>query len=168
VVYEQPLISIRLAPSVDTGTPGLLGQREIINRMQLILSTVGVLSTHSAEILLKLNGQLNNNSWQRVTNPSLSQLIYHSTADTIIGGTTIFSFRAQGGTGTTARTQVITTAELGDLANLGNSILGGDNAFPDGPDVLTVVCRLLEDPSTVAAANPFNITGRISWSESQA
>lgn len=168
VVYEQPLISIRLAPSVDTGTPGLLGQREIINRMQLILSTVGVLSTHSAEILLKINGQLNNNDWKRVTNPSLSQLIYHSTADTIIGGTTVFSFRAQGGTGTTARTPVITTAELGDLATLGNSILGGDNAFPDGPDVLTVVAKLLEDPSTVAANNPFNITGRISWSESQA
>lgn len=168
VVYEQPLISIRLAPSVDTGTPGSLGQREIINRMQLILSTVGVLSTHSAEILLKINGQLNNNDWKRVTNPSLSQLIYHSTADTIIGGTTVFSFRAQGGTGTTARTPIITTAELGELATLGNSILGGDNAFPDGPDVLTVVAKLLEDPSTVAAANPFNITGRISWAESQA
>jgi len=168
VVYEQPLISIRLAPSVDTGTPGALGQREIINRMQLILSTVGILSTHSAEISLKLNGQLNNNSWQRVTNPSLSQLIYHSTADTIIGGTTVYSFRAQGGTGTTARTPVITTAELGDLATLGNAILGGDSTFPDGPDVLTVVAKLVEDPSTVSTTNPFNVTGRISWSESQA
>ena len=168
VVYEQPLISIRLSPSVDTGTPGALGQREIINRMQLILSAVGVLSTHAAEITLRLNGQLNNNSWQRVNNPSLSQLIYHSTADTIIGGTVVYSFRASGGTGTTGRAPVITTADLGDIATLGNSILGGDNIFPDGPDVLTVVAKLVEDPSTVTTTNPFTVTSRISWSESQA
>jgi len=168
VVYDQPLISIRLAPSVDTGTPGALGQREIVNRMQLILDSVGVLSTHGAEIILRLNGQLNNNNWQRVTNPSLSQLIYHSTADTIIGGTTVYSFRAQGGTGTTGRTPVITTADLGDIATLGNSIMGGDGMFPDGPDILTIVARLIEDPSTVGPTNPFSITGRIGWSESQA
>jgi len=34
--------------------------------------------------------------------------------------------------------------------------------------VLTVVVKLVEDPSTVSAANPFNISGRISWAESQA
>ena len=54
------------------------------------------------------------------------------------------------------------------MATLGNSILGGDGVFPDGPDVLTVVAKLVEDPSTVSAANPFNISGRISWAESQA
>ena len=168
VVYDQPLISIRLAPSVDTSTPGALGQREIINRMQLILDSVGVLSTHGVEISLVLNGQLNNNNWQRVRNPSLSQLIYHSTADNIIGGTVVYSFRAQGGTGATARTPVITTADLGEIATLGNSIMGGDGTFPDGPDVLTIVARLLEDPSTVGPTNPLSITGRIGWSESQA
>jgi len=168
VVYDQPLISIRLAPSVDTGTPGALGQREIINRMQLILDSVGVLSTHGIEVSLVLNGQLNNNNWQRVQNPSLSQLIYHSTADTIGGGNLIYSFRAQGGSGATARTPVITTADLGDIATLGNSIMGGDGTFPDGPDVLTIVARLLEDPSTVGATNPLSVTGRIGWSESQA
>jgi hypothetical protein len=168
VVYEQPLISIRLSPSVDTGTPGALGQREIINRMQLILNAVGVLSTHAAEITLRLNGQLNNNNWQRVSNPSLSQLTYHSTSDTIIGGTIVYSFRASGGSGTTARSPVITTVDLGEIATLGNSILGGDNIYPDGPDVLTVVAKLVEDPSTVTTTNPFTITSRISWSESQA
>ena len=168
VVYDQPLISIRLAPSVDTGTPGALGQREIINRMQLILDSVGVLSTHGIEVSLVLNGQLNNNNWQRVQNPSLSQLIYHSTADTISGGNLIYSFRAQGGSGATARTPVITTADLGDIATLGNSIMGGDGTFPDGPDVLTIVAKLLEDPSTVGPTNPLSVTGRIGWSESQA
>ena len=168
VVYDIPLISIRLSPSVDNGSPGALGQREIINRMQLILQSVGILSTHSAEITLRLNGSINNNSWQRVTNPSLSQLLYHTPSDTISGGTVVYSFRAGGGSGTTIRSAVITTADLGEIATLGNSILGGDNIFPDGPDVLTVVAKLVEDPSTVSASNPFSIAGRITWSESQA
>jgi hypothetical protein len=46
--------------------------------------------------------------------------------------------------------------------------MGGNSTYPDGPDVLTVVARLVEDPSTVTTANPFIISGRISWSESQA
>lgn len=168
VVYDQPLISIRLAPSVDNGTPGPLGSREIINRMQLILNSVGILTTHSVEISLKLNGRLSANEWSRVTNPSLSQLIYHQNGDTVTGGATIYSFRAQGTAGTSNRTQALTTEQLDDIATLGNSILGGDATFPDGPDVLTVVARLVEDPSTVSSSNPFNISGRISWSESQA
>jgi hypothetical protein len=168
VVFDIPLITIRLAPSVDNSSPGFLGQREIINRMQLILNQVGILTTHAAEITLKLNAQLNNNSWQRVQNPSLSQLIYHQPDDSITGGTIIFSFRAQGSSGTTGRTQVNTVQELGDIATLGNSIMGGDGTFPDGPDVLTIVARLVEDPSTVSLTNPFNVAGRISWSESQA
>ena len=168
VVYDIPLISIRLSPSVDTNTPGFLGEREIVNRMQLILNSVGLLSSHSAEITLRLNPQLDNNNWERVNTPSLSQLIYHTTDDSIVGGTIVFKFRVQGGTGTTNRSSVVTTQDLGDIATLGNSILGGNNVFPDGPDVLTVVARLSEDPSTVTNTNPFNITGRISWSESQA
>jgi hypothetical protein len=163
-----PLISIRLAPSVDSGTPGFLGERDIINRMQLILQQVGILTTHAAEIQLVLNGQLSTNAWQRVTNPSLSQLLVHSSSDTVTGGADIFQFRVQGGTGTTGRTQVLTTQQLGEVATLGNAIMGGDNTFPDGPDVLTVVAVLTEDPSSVSATNPYIVSGRISWTESQA
>lgn len=163
-----PLISIRLAPSVDTGSPGLLGEREIINRMQLILNSVGILSTHTVEVQLVLNGTLSTNTWQRVNSPSLSQLLYHSNKDTIYGGAIAYSFRAEGGTGTTGRSPSLTQQDLGEVATLGNSILGGNGAFPDGPDVLTVTARLIEDASTVSTSNPFEITGRISWSESQA
>jgi len=168
VTKELPLISIRLAPSVDTSAPGFLGEREIINRMQLILNQVSVLSTHACTVRLVLNGQLSTNAWQRVTNPSLSQLILHSSADIISGGLSVYNFEASGGTGTSGRTPVLTTEALGEIATLGNAILGGDNVFPDGPDVLTVVVQLNEDPSTVSASNPFTASGRISWSESQA
>ena len=168
VTKDIPLISIRLAPSVDTSAPGFLGEREIINRMQLILTKVNVLSTHAATVQLILNGQLSSNAWERVTPPSLSQLLLHENVDTITGGLSVYNFEAQGGTGTSGRTPVLTTEDLGDIATLGNSILGGDNVFPDGPDVLTLVATLSEDPSTVTGSNPFTVSGRFGWTESQA
>ncbi len=168
VVYDVPLISIRLAPSVDTGTIGELGEREIINRMQLLLNSVGVLTTHTIEVSLRLNGAIDNASWQAVENPSLSQLIYHGTGDSIEGGVNLYRFRASGGTGSTARSQALTEQTLGEVASLGNSIMGGNNTFPDGPDILTVVARLTEDPGTVTSSNPLIVNSRISWSESQA
>lgn len=167
VSRDFPLISVRLAPSVDTNTPGFLGEREIINRMQLILNETDVLTSHGLVVELRLNGRLDNNDWQRVSNPSLSQLIFHNVSDTIQGGTIVFSFNAEGSSGTT-RVPVLTSRLLGEVATLGNSILGGDNIFPDGPDILTVVARLREDVSTVTSANPLQLQGRISWSESQA
>ena len=168
VVYDVPLISIRLAPSVDTGTIGELGEREIINRMQLLLNSVGVLTTHTIEVSLRLNGAIDNASWQAVESPSLSQLIYHGTGDSIEGGVNLYRFRAAGGTGSSARSQVLTEQTLGEVASLGNAIMGGNNTFPDGPDILTVVARLTEDPGTVTNSNPLIVNSRISWSESQA
>jgi hypothetical protein len=168
VTKPLPLISVRLAPSVDTSAPGFLGEREIINRMQLILNGIGILSTHAVTIRLVLNGQLSNNEWERVNPPSLSQLISHNAADTIDGGASIYNFEAQGGTGSTDRQPILTTEELGEIVTLGNAILGGDNVYPDGPDVLTVVATLSEDPSAVSATNPLIISGRVSWAESQA
>jgi len=168
VVYDIPLISIRLAPSVDTGTPGFLGEREIINRMQLILASVGISTTHTLQIKLRLNGLISTNNWERVQNPSLSQLLYHTNDDTIEGGVDIFTFRAQGSVGAADRTLNITAVDLGEVSVLGNAILGGDSTFPDGPDVLTVVAVLAEDPSTVSTTNPLTAVGRITWTESQA
>jgi hypothetical protein len=168
VNIDVPLITVRLAPSVDTNTIGNLGEREIINRMQLILNSVGILSTHAAEVSLRLNGQVDNVDWNSVQNPSLSQLVFHGTGDSITGGTDVYRFRVQGGTGTSSRQPVLTTEQLAEVATLGNAIMGGDNTFPDGPDIVTVVVRLTEDPSTVSASNPFNSSARISWSESQA
>ena len=80
----------------------------------------------------------------------------------------MYRFRAAGGTGTSARSQVLTEQTLGEVASLGNAIMGGNNTFPDGPDILTVVARLTEDPGTVTSTNPLIVNSRISWSESQA
>ena len=45
ISQAYPVFSIRLAPSVDGGTTGLLGARELINRMQLTPAGVGVYTT---------------------------------------------------------------------------------------------------------------------------
>ena len=167
VTKRLPLVSLRLAPSVDNSNTGSLGAREIVNRMQLILNSTTILTTHAVQIDLVLNGTLNTNNWQSVTRPSLSEIQLHSAEDTIEAGESVFNFRCQGDTGTT-RAEQLTEQNLEGIATLGNAIMGGDNVFPDGPDVLTLVATLIEDPSTVTSATPFVINARVGWSESQA
>jgi hypothetical protein len=62
----------------------------------------------------------------------------------------------------------VTQQDLSAVRDLGNSILGGgqtNNAgqqiYPDGPDVLTIVCQNIDTGSK-------NIQSRISWQEAQA
>ena len=163
-----PLISIRLAPSVDSSITGSLGQREIINRMQLALEQVGVLTTHESEISLILNPSLSTDAYENASNPSLSQLIKHSAADTIAGGQQILSFRASGGgLESSRRLTASTTYDLTQISSLGNSIIGGDGVFPNGPDILTVVANCV-DSTGVSTTSPYSVTGRITWKESQA
>lgn len=156
-----PLISIRLAPSVDNSRPGLLGDREILNRMQMILKTVGVLVTHDTEIRLILNGSIDNKSWDRSTPPSLAQLVAHGKSDALIGGTQIFNFRVQGGDRDSSgvKTAASESFELEDLVTLGNSILGGDGVFPDGPDLLTIVAAPI-DTTGINSTSPYTVTAR--------
>ncbi len=159
-----PIISIRLAPSVDSSIQGLLGEREIVNRMQLKLNAIDIQTTYETEIELRLNGALSSDSWYAVDSPSLSQLIAHEKGDTISGGLKVFTFRAAGGTTGAAET---TTLDLSKLIDLGNSIQGGDGVFPNGPDVLTIVANII-DSSDVSSAQPYTVSGKISWAESQA
>jgi hypothetical protein len=175
-----PLISIRLAPSVDNSLTGNLGERDIINRMQMQLQELGLVTTHDCEISLILNGSPSSIDYEKVENPSLSNLIRHRTGDTISNGTTIFQLRASGGSTTTntvlvngSPTQVskrlsnTDNFDLSKITDLGNSILGGDGIFPNGPDLLTVAVKVI-NVSEISAQSPFNISGRITWTESQA
>ena len=164
-----PLVSLRLSPSVDGNLSGALGARDVINRMQLKLNEVGVILTHDCEVKLILNGDINNVSWENVKNPSLSQLIKHESGDIISGGTEVFSFRASGGSVDNTGKRLPTTSNfpLGDIIDLGNSILGGDGTYPNGPDVLSVAVQVV-DTGGIGTANPFGASARVTWSESQA
>jgi len=164
-----PLISIRLAPAVDNNLIGSLGERDIINRMQLKLEEMGISVSHDSRISMILNGALNDLDYQNVGSPSLSQYIAHVSGDAIQGGTTIYQFRASGGSiGTTGqRTVASETFDLSRLTDLGNSILGGDGVFPNGPDIITI-CASVLDTAGINKDSPYQVSSRISWSESQA
>jgi len=167
-----PLVSIRLAPSVDNGTTGNLGFRDIITRMQLTLKSAGILTTHDCEVRLYLNPRLSKDSYRSVGSPSLAQIYKHEVGDSFTGGTVIYSFRAQGGSALNSSTPPkralnVTSVSLDELALLGNSILGGDSVYPDGPDVLTVAVKPV-DPSGITGGSPFVVSSRITWAEAQA
>ena len=159
-----PLVSLRLAPSVDNNLTGDLGERDIINRMQLKLSEVGLILTHDCEVKLILNGDISTVSWENVDAPSLSQLIKHEQGDQITGGNEVFSFRAAGGGDGASNSS---NFSLGDLVDMGNSILGGNGIFPNGPDILTVAVQVV-NTSGINASQPFTAASRVTWSESQA
>jgi hypothetical protein len=166
---SRALFSIRVSPSVDNGIAANFGKRELINRMQLQLDSIGVTTvTGDASLLVTaiLNGVPSSvTEWKNVvlnstvvTNSSLSQIADYAELNTfILGGETTGGFYTQG----------TASIDLRDVRELGNSILGGgetfanDNVFPDGPDVLSIVV-------TNIGASPVNVLGRLGWSEAQA
>ena len=154
----QPLISLRLSPSVSSGLTGKLGDRDVVNRMQLRLQEIGISSTQLVDVKLLLNARLNNLNFQGVVSPSLTQIVEHTSADTVSGGTQVYNFRASG---SSAGTEGTTTVDVSELFELSNSILGGDSIFPDGPDILTVAVSRLTGSTTLTSA-------KLSWTEAQA
>jgi hypothetical protein len=156
------LISVRLAPSVDSGITGTLGQRELINRMQLTLREIGLLSGGTFLINLILNGRVSGGTYTSAGGSSLAQVCLHTGATTVAGGESIYSFFTTTG---------VNTQELTLVRDLGNSILGGgtvltapttvNNIYPDGPDLIIITAR------NVGAATT-TINARLSWTEAQA
>jgi hypothetical protein len=164
-----PLISVRLAPSVDSSLTGALGVRDVINRMQQTLKSVGASTTHDIELRLVLNAQLDNNTWVSQGVPSLCQLVLHNDGDAVSGGVNVFNFRATGNSPSSSglRTANTFSADISSILALGNAILGGDGVYPDGPDILSLVAVPLST-SGITVNSPFSVAGRITWSESQA
>jgi hypothetical protein len=156
------LISLRLAPSVDSGATGILGARDLINRMQLTLREIGLAASANFRINLILNGRVTAGAFTAAGGSSLSQVCFHTGTTTVTGGETIYSFFAPIG---------VIGKELTLVRDLGNSILGGgnslnvpttaNNVYPDGPDIVTIV-------ATNLGAGAQTINARISWTEAQA
>lgn len=177
----RPLVSLRIAPSVDNGIARNFGVRELANRMQLKLDSIGVLA--SGQFLIEgilnpasMNGPTIPSAWEtvRVGAGSLAQVIYHdgtgtqgatvtSPTNTIGGGDRVFAFYTEAPTGGTFS---VTNFDARKIRDLGNSILNGNGSqtnpsFPNGPDVLTIVATNI---GTAAA----NISCRVTWTEAQA
>ena len=117
-----------------------------------------------------MNGEISNRSFTNVTTPSLSELVKHSAGDRVIGGTKIYSLRASGGSENasgTKRLSATTDFDISQITDLGNSILGGDGTYPNGPDILTISIIPI-DTSEINADTPLTVSSRITWTESQA
>jgi hypothetical protein len=154
----QPLISLRLSPSVSSGLTGRLGDRDVINRMQLRLREVGVSTTELVDVKLLLNPRLNNLNFVGVDSPSLVQIVEHTASDTVSGGVQVYNFKASGGPNST---ELATNVDVNELFELSNSILGGDSIFPDGPDIITIAVSRLTGNNTLTSS-------KLSWTEAQA
>jgi hypothetical protein len=161
------LQSYRIAPSVSNGLAGgTLGTREIVNRMQMVLRSLGLFNNGQFLVTIVLNGQLSSGApaWTNVGGSSLAQYINHNSGTTISGGETIFGFYLNTAGGTNFTT---TTAELDLVRDLGTSILGGGQNiantayYPDGPDIITIMARNV-------GSSTANVACRLSWTEAQA
>jgi hypothetical protein len=166
-----PVLAIRVAPSADNGTTGLLGVKEIINRMQLQLVDMAAVTDGTLLVNLILNGFCTSFSGSFTTvatgsliTSSLAQIAVNTSATaTITGGESVTALYAASG---------VTTLDLNNVRDLGNSILGGGTSatvptsaagvYPDGPDTLYVVVSN-NSGATV------NLRGvRLNWKEAQA
>lgn len=164
----RSLFSIRVAPSADNGSVAQFGGREVVNRMQLILRSLGISARATGNFLVRaiLNGTpATTQTWTDAIggvgaqgNSSLAQIADFSTRDVpIFGGEVVAGYFVSG----------TDSLDLSLVRDLGNSILGGGNAnvreqiYPDGPDVLTIVV-------TNTGSSSAQLLGRISWTEAQA
>ena len=157
------LMTIRLAPSVDNGLTGLLGAREVVNRMQLTLRSMDCYTATGAfKIEIFLNSRPSQGTFIPVGGSSLAQIAYHAVGASITGGENIYGFF----TNVTAAT----SQDLSLVRDIGTSILSGGtsltvpttvaNIYPDGPDQITICATPLVNTSSINA--------RISWTEAQA
>jgi hypothetical protein len=165
----KALMSIRVAPSVDNGIGGSFGVRELINRMQLKMDSIGVTTASPSSnylVTAVLNGTPSSaTSWTSPTgnsltavNSSLSQIADYAGGTTIVsGGEVVGGFLSQG----TDRIDLKTLRDLGNAVMGGGSTIASTQIYPDGPDVLTILVTNLT-PSAISVA------GRISWTEAQA
>jgi hypothetical protein len=167
------LMAIRIAPAVDNGTTGLLGAKEIINRMQLQLDSLGIVTTGNTYLInLILNGYASGSLSGRFVAPiqltngitsSLSQIAVNTNSVNVTGGESVAAAFCQA--------NGVTTLDLSNVRDLGNSILGGGTSntvptaqagfYPDGPDILYVVAQAV-------SATGGTILARLSWKEAQA
>jgi hypothetical protein len=158
---SKTVFFLRLAPSVSNSIAGAFGDRDLINRSQLLLQKLQITATQNVQVSGILNpGNIDASSltWVSVntvglgSQPSFAQ-ISTSTTTEATPGEQVFS--------TLAQINGFAEINLELLKELSNSAIGGYSNYPDGPDVLAIVVKNLSGSSATSNVNLF-------WSEAQA
>jgi hypothetical protein len=167
VATPTPLFFIRLSPSVSNGVIGDIGVRDLLNRAQILLQRLAV-APIGAGCVLNVQGILNplgfngtSFTWTPINSqggqPSFAQFATTAgvTGSWVLGsGERIFSMIASVVSG-------MNEIDLSDLKELSNTVPGGNQMFPDGPDTLMIVGQAYYASLTTALINLY-------WSEAQA
>ena len=158
---SKTVFFLRLAPSVSNSIAGAFGDRELINRSQLLLQKLQVTATQNVQVYGILNpGNIDANTltWDSVntvalgSQPSFAQV---STSSDVV------ALPGEQNFATLAPVNGFAEIDLQNLKELTNSAIGGYSNYPDGPDVLAVVVKNLSASSATVNINLF-------WSEAQA
>jgi hypothetical protein len=152
---------IRLAPSVSNSVTGNLGERELVSHAQILLQKLQYQSDQPLQIygiLNPANIEAKDLIWNEINQPSFGSQpsfseVSTSSSDVAIPGEQIFSALGQVG---------LAEIDLSNLKELSNSVIGGNNTYPDGPDCLAIVVKNLS--SSQPAVTNINLF----WSEQQA
>ena len=157
-----PLFALRLAPSVSNGIIGNMGDRDLLNRAQLLLQKMEVTANKTINVSGVLNPQgFTAVNWIAVNSainqgqPSFCQVSNNFTYQgSYTGGERILSTISAGGA-----TNVI---DLSSLKELTGGVIGGPNFFPDGPDTLVIYIQ------NAGSSNVTNTIVNLFWAEAQA
>ena len=163
----RPAFAIRLAPSVSNGVVGDIGVRELVNRAQILLQKLEVTSSNTVNTTGILNPTgitfdpaqwVNINTVANGSQPSFAQIYPGNLiTGTAQPGERIFSSIVQ------ANNQ--NNLDLSGLKEMSNSVIGGNQPFPDGPDVLLILIQNIS-LTNITAANPCQVN--LFWTEAQA
>jgi hypothetical protein len=163
----QPLFFLRLSPSVSNGVIGDIGVRDLLNRAQILLQKLAV-APFGSGCVLNVQGVLNplgftgsSFTWNAINSqggqPSFAQyatMAGVSGSWTVGSGERIFSMIANVAAGQSE-------LDLKELKELSNTVPGGNQMFPDGPDTLMIIATPYYANLTTALINLY-------WSEAQA
>ena len=173
----KAILALRLAPTVDNGIVGTtLGDRELVNRMQLVMRDCQIVANGVFFVELVLNPTVTiQATWESVGGTSLAQYAELNNNCELVGGEVVYAFYAgdAGGFGAGA-----STVPLDDVKEISNSVLGGGGSnlvvasganptgvFPDGPEVLAVrVTNIAGGFGSGSRSADF----KFSWTEAQA
>ena len=166
---SSTVLLFRAAPSVSDTIPGLLGEREVLNRSQIKFREIEINNNSSRNLQISailnpsnigaatwVNANTRTVGDASVFQPSFAQVAL--TGGTVLGGTApangeiLFQFLSTSGT---------TTFDLREIKEVQNSILGGNNTYPDGPEV---VAFYVTNNNSQAAS----IDVVLKWTEAQA